>query len=75
MNEKRTGKVVITLEAYRLQHHLSKNQIITGAGLQRTQYLNYSRNQVARVDLDVLARICHYLNCQLEDIIKYEREE
>ena len=29
-------------------------------------------NDVEKLDLDVLARICYVLNCKVEDIIKYE---
>ena len=66
------GRVVITLEEYRLSKGISKNKIVLGAGVQRTQLQKYCQNRVARVDLGVLARICHYLECELSDIIHYE---
>ena len=68
------GKVVITLEEYRLAHNISKNKIVQGANVQRTQLQNYCNNKVARVDLDVLARICDFLNCELSDIMRYEKD-
>lgn len=66
------GRIVITLDEYRKLHNISKNKIVLGAGVQRTQLQKYCRNQVARVDLGVLARICHFLGCQLSDIMHYE---
>ena len=66
------GKIVITLEEYRKAHGISKNKIVLGAGVQRTQLQRYCNNNVARVDLGVLARICHFLNCELSDIMRYE---
>lgn len=72
--EESYGRVVLTLEEYRLAHKVSKNKLVQGARLQRTQLQNYCNNKVARVDLDVLARICGYLNCEISDILKYEKD-
>ena len=65
------GKIVITLDEYRISKGISKNKIVLGAEVQRTQLQNYCLNKVSRVDLNVLARICSYLKCELNDIIKY----
>lgn len=67
------GRVVITLEEFRLKHGISKNMIVLGAGVQRTQLQKYCQNKVARVDLGVLARLCDYLQCDLSDIMHYEK--
>ena len=40
---------------------ISKNKIVLGADVQRTQLQKYCQNRVARVDLGVLARLCDYL--------------
>ena len=66
------GKVILTLEEYRLRHGISKNKIIINAKVQSKQLQNYLNNEVSRIDLDVLARICHYLKCEISDIMKYE---
>jgi putative transcriptional regulator len=68
------GKVIITLDSYMKEHGISKNKLMQGANMQMTQLLKYCRNQVERVDLDVLARICGYLDCGLDDIMHYEKE-
>lgn len=67
------GKVIIALEDYRLSRNISKNKIVENANVQRTQLQNYLHNKVARVDLDVFARICNYLDCEISDILKYEK--
>ena len=74
LEEQKKGRIVFTIEEYRLSRNISKNKIVTGAHLQRTQFQNYCKNKVARVDLDVLARICDYLDCDLSDIMKYVKE-
>ena len=70
--EAATGRIVITLDEYRKSRNISKNKIVLGAGVQRTQLQKYCQNKVARVDLGVLARICGFLDCELSDIMCYE---
>ena len=72
-SQKKQGRIIITLEEYRLRHGISKNKIVLNANVQRTQLQKYLSNNVARVDLGVLARICDYLDCEISDILKYER--
>lgn len=67
------GRIVLTIDEYRLKHGISKNKIVLGAGVQRTQLQKYCNNKVARVDLNVLARICNYLNCDISDLMYYEK--
>ena len=74
MAEPTHGKVILTLDEYRLSRNISKNKIVQGVRVQRTQLQNYCNNKVARVDLDVLARICDYLDCELSDIMRYEKD-
>ncbi len=73
------GCILITLEEYVERNKtgprpISKNKIVAGARVQRTQLNNYCKSKVARVDLNVLARICDFLECDLSDIMRYENE-
>ena len=65
------GKIIITLEEYRLKRGISKYKIIKNCDVSATQLNSYCRNKVARIDLPVLARICDYLECEISDILKY----
>lgn len=71
--DKTKGRIVLTIEEYRIKHNISKNMIVLGAGVQRTQLQKYCQNKVARVDLAVLARMCDYLQCELSDLMHYEK--
>jgi putative transcriptional regulator len=39
--------------------------------MQRTQLNNYCNNRITRLDTDVLARICHVLDCGIDDLLEY----
>ena len=38
--------------------------------LQRTQLNNYCKNKVTRIDFSILAKLCEYLDCTPNDILK-----
>ena len=65
------GHFDIVLAEYLRKRHYSKNKLAEEANLQRTQLNAYCKNDIKRPDLDVLARICYALHCDLTDIIRY----
>lgn len=67
------GHFDIILAKYLQERHISKNKLAEKANLQRTQLNAYCKNDIKRPDLDVLARICYALDCDLADIICYVR--
>ncbi|WP_037322956.1 helix-turn-helix transcriptional regulator [Ruminococcus sp. NK3A76] len=66
-----SGKIVITLDDFRKSKGVSKYKICRACNLQQTQLNAYCNNKMSRIDLDVLTRICDYLECDLTDILKY----
>ena len=50
---------------------MSKNMFLHRARMERTQLNRYCNNDVARIDLDVLARICGVLNCNVGDLLEF----
>lgn len=65
------GRIEITLDEFRKSKNVSKYKLCRECNLQQTQLNAYCNNKLSRVDLDVLTRICDYLQCDLTDIIKY----
>lgn len=65
------GRFEITLEECLAKKGISKNILAEKANLQRTQLNNYCKNNIKRPDFDVLARMCHALDCELADIVSY----
>ena len=65
------GTVVIQLDELIEKSGISKNKLCHRAELQRTQLNNYCNNNISRLDIDVLARICTVLNCEIGDLLKF----
>lgn len=68
-------EIRITLSELLIQKGLSKNKFTSLTGMQRTQLNHYCNNQLHRVDLDVLCRICSVLDCDVCDVITFERND
>ena len=65
------GKIKIKLEEMLKKRGMSKNKLSHKAEMQRTQINNYCKNEITRLDTDVLARICTALDCKIEDILEF----
>ena len=65
------GSVRIELNALIQKSGISKNKLCQRAEMQRTQLNNYCNNQISRLDIDVLARICTVLQCEIGDLLKF----
>ena len=66
--------IYIDLEHVLKEKGVSKNKLCMNCQLQRTQLNNYCKNVVGRVDLDILARLCAYLECTPNDILKFKED-
>ena len=69
MNE--YGNIKIKLDELIKQRGISKNKLSQRAEMQRTQLNRYCKNDVTRLDTDVLARLCTVLNCKIEDLLEF----
>ena len=52
------------------EKNIIKNKVCEACRLQRTQFNNYCKNKVTRIDLSILAKLCEYLDCTPNDILK-----
>ena len=68
------SSIYIDLENVLKEKGVSKNRLCINCQLQRTQLNNYCKNKIGRVDLVILARMCDYLGCTPNDILKIEEE-
>lgn len=65
------GRINIKLGEIMRQQNISVNKLAFRSEMQRTQLKAYRDNEVQRVDLAVLARLCYALDCELSDLIEY----
>ena len=69
MNE--YGTIKIKLDELIRKKEISKNKLCHKAEMQRTQLNNYCKNEITRLDTDVLARLCSVLDCKIEDLLEF----
>lgn len=67
--------VYIDLENLLKERGISKNKVCENCRLQRTQLNNYCQNKVSRIDLNTLAKLCEYLDCTPNDILKIRSDK
>lgn len=65
------GKVRLKLEEIRQAQHISINKLAFRAEMQRSQVRGYCKNEIQRLDLAILARLCYALDCDIVDLIEY----
>ena len=65
------GRVVIRLDELIKRAGISKNKLSHRAEMQRSQINRYCRNEVTRLDTDVLARICTVLGCTVGELLEF----
>ncbi len=69
------GHVEIKLKEIMESQDISINRLACRAEMQRTQLKKYINNNVQRVDLAILSRLCYCLDCDLNDILVYVKDE
>ena len=70
---KEYGKIDICLKEMIEQIKISRNYLAKAANTRFEVINKWYDNDVEKLDLDVLARICYVLDCSPEEIIKYNR--
>ena len=69
------GKVTLNLEKLIQEKGISKTQLSYKAEISHTQINRFCKNDVARIDLNTIARLCHILKCNVADLLIYEPAE
>jgi len=65
------GQVRINLANLIEEKGISKNKLSQRAEMQRTQLNNYCNNTITRLDIDVLARLCTVLDCEIGELLEF----
>ena len=65
------GTIRIKLDELIKKAGISKNKLSHKAEMQRSQINHYCNNEISRLDIDVLARICTVLECDISDLLEF----
>lgn len=71
MKDTEFGTIKLHLEELMKENNISINKLSFRAEMQRTQLKKYCKNEVQRLDIAVLSRLCYALECDLHDLIEY----
>jgi len=65
------GHIRIKLADLMKEQKVSISKLAFRSEMQRTQLKSYMRQDIARVDLAVLSRLCYALQCDITEILEY----
>ena len=65
------GQIKLNLQEIMKEQNISINKLAFRSEMQRTQLKSYIKNDVQRIDISVLARLCYALDCSLSDLMEY----
>ncbi len=65
------GHIVIKLDEQMKKQNVSISKLAYRAEMQRTQLKAYMKQDIVRVDLAVISRLCYALQCDISDLIEY----
>lgn len=67
------GKAELNLKKILDNKKISRNKLSNMIATNYDLVNRYYNNKVVRIDLDIIARICFVLDCDVNDIIKYKK--
>ena len=67
------GKIDINLKSIIDKKGISRSKLSKMVAMNYDLVNRYYNNKVTRVDLDVIARFCYVLKCNVNDILKYKK--
>ncbi len=67
--------IIITLDKFLNKSGISRYELAKRTGIQYHIIDNYYKNKVRLYDSYVLDRICSALECRIDDIIEYKKQD
>lgn len=65
------GSIKLHVDEVIARKGISKNKVCQRAEMQHTQLNHFCNNTITRLDIDVLARLCTVLECDISDLLEY----
>lgn len=73
LERKSYGKIQINLDKMLKSRGITVNKLATLVDSRYETIKSYVDNDIQRTDLDLLARICYALECNLNEIMEYKK--
>ena len=67
------GKIIFSFNIVMDKKQINRNQLATRAGIRFEVADRFYNGNIERMDMDVLARICFVLDCDVADVITFQR--
>lgn len=72
---KEYGKINLKLKEYMVERKITRNALAKRVNTRFEVIDKWYNNRIENIDLDILARICFVLSCDINDILKYEKPD
>lgn len=70
-----SGKIVFKLDALLKERNYPKLRLSKNSGLDYRTVLRYCKNDVQNIKVFVLERLCQTLECKVEDLIEFKKDD
>lgn len=67
------GKIVLRLDRMMVERHISLNELAGKVGISNVNLSKIKNNKVTAMRFSILAAICKVLDCQVGDIIEFQK--
>ncbi|MCL2408201.1 MAG: helix-turn-helix transcriptional regulator [Oscillospiraceae bacterium] len=67
------GKVVFSFKKVMDKKQINRNQLATRSGIRFEVADRFYNGNIERMDMDVLARICFVLDCDVADVMTFQK--
>lgn len=68
-----SGSIQFKLHRILKERKLSKNKLSVMSGVRFDTIHRFCKGDLSRIDLEILCRLCSALECEIEDIIEYQK--
>jgi len=65
------GYVKLKLDELLKKNNMSRTKLSREAEIQYKQIIKYCKNDIQGITFETIAKLCHSLNCEVEDLLEY----